>query len=77
MINQRVVEQISETERIISSEKPNKEVVFVHQFQTEGKWKTCLNCGDKLPGRKPTPGPVKNIEHIKNCCSKYRSSINL
>lgn len=74
MIEMKIVEQISNTERIVSTKRPDKLTVFVHQFQINGEWKTCLDCGKGLPGGQARPGPVRKIDRIRKYCPKYRST---
>lgn len=65
-----VAEQVSPTERIVSATRPGGVTVFVHQFRSEGHWRQCTHCGDRIRTR---PGPVADINHIKRYCSAYRS----
>lgn len=71
-VNLQVVEQVSQSERIVSTARPDGKIVFVHQFLDINKWKTCLECGKKIG---TSPGAVLKIEHFKRYCPKYRSTL--
>ncbi len=74
MVAIKIAEQISDTERIVLTVGPGNIIVYVHQFLKNGKWKTCLDCGKKLPSGRATPGSVRKIDHIRDYCPKYRST---
>lgn len=73
--SEKIEENISDKERIISTKRPDGVTVFVHQFKEGNNWKMCLKCGEGLPTPSTRPGPVLKIEHIRKYCPLYKSTI--
>jgi len=72
----KVMEQISNSERIIKIKEPEtNRVVYSHQFFDGKEWNPCSHCGDKIGIPSTTTKTVTKIEHIRKFCSAYRSSL--